>query len=156
MNRELILTKAPDDAHWATMSKGDKQSAVVDLAIAALTFQAPIPSKLDLRPEARVHWFLLKRRKTTMQVIQAYTPITTKSIWDDAHAICSTNSRVRATTRPEPSLSTCSKASSLVATVARCRHFKPPNKTVADTVTTCPSATEGARWCIGPAPHASG
>ena len=23
MNRELILTKAPDDAHWATMSKGD-------------------------------------------------------------------------------------------------------------------------------------
>lgn len=26
-------------------------------------------SKLDLRPEARVHWFLLKRGKTTMQVI---------------------------------------------------------------------------------------
>jgi hypothetical protein len=26
-------------------------------------------SKLDLRPEARVHWFLLKTEKTTMQVI---------------------------------------------------------------------------------------
>jgi hypothetical protein len=25
--------------------------------------------RLDLQPEARVHWFLLKRRKTTMQVI---------------------------------------------------------------------------------------
>ena len=37
MNRELIPTNAPNDAHWATMSKGGKPSAVVDLAIAALT-----------------------------------------------------------------------------------------------------------------------
>lgn len=41
--------------------------------------------------------------------------------------------------RPEPRRSTCSKASSLAATAAQCRHSKPPNKTVAATVTTCPS-----------------
>jgi len=47
MNRELILTKAPDDAHWATMSKGNKQSAVADLAIAALTEYAANAQELD-------------------------------------------------------------------------------------------------------------
>ena len=47
MNRELILTNAPDDAHWATMSKGDKQSAVADLAIAALTEYAANDQELD-------------------------------------------------------------------------------------------------------------
>ena len=31
------------------------------------TMSAPLA--LDLQPEARVHWFLLKRRKATMQVI---------------------------------------------------------------------------------------
>lgn len=47
MNRELILTNAPDDAHWATMSKGDKQSAVADMAIAALTDYAANAQELD-------------------------------------------------------------------------------------------------------------
>lgn len=47
MNRELIFTNAPDDAHWATMSKGDKQSAVADLAIAALTEYAANDQELD-------------------------------------------------------------------------------------------------------------
>lgn len=47
MNREFIFTNAPDDAHWATMSKGDKQSAVADLAIAALTEYAANDQKLD-------------------------------------------------------------------------------------------------------------
>jgi hypothetical protein len=48
MNRVLILTNAPDDAHWATMSQGDKQSAVVDLAIAALTEDAANDQELDV------------------------------------------------------------------------------------------------------------
>ena len=48
MNRELILTNAPDDAHWATMSKGDKQSAVADLAIAALAEDAANAQELDV------------------------------------------------------------------------------------------------------------
>jgi hypothetical protein len=47
MNRESILTNAPDDAHWATMSKSDKQSAVADLAIAALTEYAANAQELD-------------------------------------------------------------------------------------------------------------
>lgn len=47
MNRELIFTNAPDDAHGATMSKGDKQSAVADLAIAALTEYAANDQELD-------------------------------------------------------------------------------------------------------------
>ena len=47
MNRELILTNAPDDAHWATMSKPDKQSAVADLAVAALSEYAANDQELD-------------------------------------------------------------------------------------------------------------
>jgi len=47
MNRELILTNAPDDAHWATMSKRDKQSAVADLAIVALSEYAANDQDLD-------------------------------------------------------------------------------------------------------------
>jgi hypothetical protein len=47
MKRELIFTSAPDDEHWATVSKGDKQSAVADLAIAALTEYAANDQELD-------------------------------------------------------------------------------------------------------------
>lgn len=47
MNRDLILTNAPDEAQWATMSKSDKQSAVADLAIAALTEYAANAQELD-------------------------------------------------------------------------------------------------------------
>ena len=47
MNREALLANAPDDAQWAAMSKADKQSAVVDLAIAALSEYAANGQELD-------------------------------------------------------------------------------------------------------------
>ncbi len=47
MNREALLANAPDDAQWATISKADKQSAVVDLAIAALSECAAKGQELD-------------------------------------------------------------------------------------------------------------
>jgi hypothetical protein len=47
MNRESMLTNATDDVHWTTMSKSDKQSAVAELAIAALTEYAANAQELD-------------------------------------------------------------------------------------------------------------
>ena len=37
MDRKILLASAPTDAQWIAMTKAEKQSAVVDLAIAALS-----------------------------------------------------------------------------------------------------------------------
>lgn len=47
MNREALLANAPGDAQWAAMSKADRQSAVIDLAIAALSEYAANGQELD-------------------------------------------------------------------------------------------------------------
>lgn len=47
MNRQALLANAPNDAQWAAMSKSEKQSAVVNLAIAALSECAANGRELD-------------------------------------------------------------------------------------------------------------
>jgi len=47
MNRQALLTNAPNDAQWAAKSKAEKQFALVDLAIAALSECAANGQELD-------------------------------------------------------------------------------------------------------------
>lgn len=47
MNRQSLLAHAPNDIQWAAMSKSEKQSTVVNLAMAALSECAANGRELD-------------------------------------------------------------------------------------------------------------
>jgi len=47
MNRQALLANASDDAQWVAISKSKKQSAVVNLAIAAMSECAANGRELD-------------------------------------------------------------------------------------------------------------